>query len=79
MTRQENITLCECDRCDEKEYMTPDSPRNADWFDVKRVTSQGLERKALLCSRCYTDYKMLLDKEDTNYRQFMGDKGKANQ
>lgn len=75
MTRRENLTCCECDRCGDKEYLTNDSPNLADWFDVKRITSQGIERTALLCSSCYTDYKQLLDKEDTSYRQFMGEKG----
>ncbi len=73
MPRRTNITQCECDRCEYKEILDDDSPTAADWHDVDRITAEGKARHMLLCKGCYEKYKDLVNKEDTQYRLFMGE------
>lgn len=65
--------MYECDRCGEKEFLTPDAPARADWMDVERVTADGQHKTVLMCPSCYAEYKEIVAQDEQNFNKFMAE------
>lgn len=72
--RYQNMDICECDRCGEKEPLAKDAPNQARWHDRKRVTADGNEEPFLLCDVCNQDYREHMLTADKDFALFMAEK-----
>lgn len=71
MPRTDNYSLYECDRCGRQEYIVGNSPNRSNWRDAVRTDASDVSTSYLLCSSCSAEYKEMVSRQDTEFRQFM--------
>lgn len=75
MSKTENLTQYECDRCGQKEIIQKGSPAVSYWHDTARLSADGVKVERLLCHSCYTEYTHLASEQDAEFAAFMENKG----
>lgn len=76
MPRVDGYTHYMCDRNSKHEaYARHDDPEVNSWHTVSRIDCMGVERTYTLCSKCFEDYQGLVQVQDKDFTEFMGEGG----
>lgn len=71
MALTNNITRYVCDRCGESAYLQAGDPHLGEWHDITRTTADNTSQSALLCSDCYSTWRNIATRHDSDYTRFM--------
>lgn len=77
MAKTSGYSQLVCDRCAETIYATDNAPDAQSWREIKRYTADGTEISRFYCPACNVDYRELAQKQDSEFGDFMANKGKG--
>lgn len=74
MPKDTGYTLYTCDRNPKHNAFAKDGTPTAGTFHtISRIRSDGTNQSYVLCDKCYQLYKILSDKQDTDFNAFMAE------
>lgn len=77
MAKETGISLYKCDRCGTSEYIKDGDPKAEAWKSVERVTADGSRIQRFFCATCAAEYKVLAERQDGAFNEFMAAKKEA--
>ena len=71
MAKETGISLYKCDRCGTSEYTKDGDPKADAWKYASRVTADTSQIQRFFCAACAAEYKLLVERQDAAFNEFM--------